>query len=208
MNIWPSPASRHRLVGRDARRDDRSTSGGPRGPASLVVLWCAGMFDLARFRDAQDSPDAGFACALSELEAGGKTSHWIWYIFPQLAGLGESPMSVRYGLDGPEEAAAYLGDGVLTDRLVTAASVVRAHVASQGQHPAPLEQVMGSRIDATKLVSCMTLFAGVAKRLRSTKPAVVLDTLVGHADAILAAAGLQGYPRCTFTEVRMASAKS
>jgi uncharacterized small protein (TIGR04563 family) len=61
------------------------------------------MFDLARFRDAQDSPDAGFACALSELEAGRKTSHWIWYIFAQLAGLGGSPMAVRYGLNGPEE---------------------------------------------------------------------------------------------------------
>jgi uncharacterized protein (DUF1810 family) len=163
------------------------------------------MFDLARFRDAQDSPVTGFASALSELVAGRKTSHWIWYIFPQLAGLGGSPMSVRYGLNGPEEAAAYLRDEGLSDRLVTAASVVRAHVASQGGHPAPLEQVMGSRIDATKLVSCMTLFARVAERLRSTKPTPVLDTLVGHADAILAAAHLQGYPRCTFTEAQMAS---
>jgi uncharacterized protein (DUF1810 family) len=163
------------------------------------------MFDLARFRDAQDSANAGFAFALSELEAGRKTSHWIWYIFPQLAGLGGSPMSVHYGLNGPEEAAAYLGDEVLSDGLVTAASVVRTQVAAQGRHPAPLEQVMGSRIDATKLVSCMTLFAGVAKRLWSNKPTPVLDTLIGHADAILAAADLQGYPRCTFTEAKMAS---
>jgi uncharacterized protein (DUF1810 family) len=163
------------------------------------------MFDLARFRDAQDSRDAGFACALSELEAGRKASHWIWYIFPQLAGLGGSPMSVRYGLNGPEETAAYLADEVLTDRLVAAASVVRAHVASPGRHPAPLDQVMGSRIDATKLVSCMTLFAGVARRLRSTKATPLLDALVGLADAILAAADLQGYPRCTFTEAQLAS---
>jgi uncharacterized protein (DUF1810 family) len=175
------------------------------GSASVVVLWCVAMFDLARFRDAQDSHDAGFACALSELEAGRKTSHWIWYIFPQLAGLGGSPMSVRYGLNGPEEAAAFLRDEVLSDRLATAASVVRAHVASQGRQPAPLEQVMGSRIDATKVVSCMTLFAGVGKRLRFTRPTSVLDALVAHADAILAAADLQGYPRCTFTEAQMAS---
>jgi uncharacterized protein (DUF1810 family) len=150
------------------------------------------MFDLARFHDAQDSSEAGFACALSELEAGRKTSHWIWYIFPQLAGLGGSPMSVCYGLKGREEAAAYLDDEVLTDRLVTAASVVRAHVASPGRHPAPLDQVMGSRIDATKVVSCMTLFAGVGKRLQFTKATPLLDALVGHADAILAAADLQG----------------
>jgi uncharacterized protein (DUF1810 family) len=166
------------------------------------------MFDLARFRDAQDSPDAGFTCALSELEAGRKTSHWIWCIFPQLAGLGGSSMSVRYGLNGPQAAAAYLGDELLANRLVTAASVVRAHVASEGRQPAPLERVMGSQIDATKLVSCMTLFAGVAKRLRSTKATPVLNTLVGHADAILAAAGLQGYARCMSTEAQLASAKS
>src|ERR1700678_813139 len=99
------------------------------------------MFELARFRDAQHSPSTGFACALSELEAGRKTSHWIWYIFPQLAGLGMSSLSVAYGLSGPEEAAAYLGDEVLSARLVGAASVVRTHVSSQGRPPAPLEQV-------------------------------------------------------------------
>jgi hypothetical protein len=64
---------------------------------------------------------------------------------------------------------------------------------------------MASRIDATKVVSCMTLFADVGKRLRFIKPTPVLDALVGHAAAILAAADFQGYPRCTFTEAQMAS---
>jgi hypothetical protein len=64
---------------------------------------------------------------------------------------------------------------------------------------------MGSRIDATKLVSCMTLFSGVARRLRSIEPRPVFDTLIGHANAILTAADRQGYQRCAFTEEQIAS---
>jgi uncharacterized protein (DUF1810 family) len=80
------------------------------------------MDKLDRFRQAQDAPDAGYAGALRELRAGEKTSHWIWYVFPQLAGLGRSSTAVYYGLAGVEEAAAYLRDPVLGERLVTAAS--------------------------------------------------------------------------------------
>jgi uncharacterized protein (DUF1810 family) len=162
------------------------------------------MFDLARFREAQDSPVDGFEDALRQLKAGRKTSHWIWYIFPQLAGLGGSPMSVRYGLDGPEEAASYLRDRVLADRLSTAASVVRCHVA----HGAMLDDVMGSQIDATKLVSCMTLFGSVARRLQRVDPRPSLDALVDDAEALLSAVALQGYRRCSFTEARLASSSS
>ena len=63
---------------------------------------------LRRFRDAQAKPHAGFAAVLRELQAGRKTGHWIWYIFPQLAGLGQSPTAVYYGLAGAQEAADYL----------------------------------------------------------------------------------------------------
>ncbi len=157
------------------------------------------MFDLDRFRQAQDSPDDGFADALRELRAGRKTSHWIWYVFPQLRGLGGSPMAVQYGLVGPEEGAAYLADRVLGRRLLDAASAVRAHADPPHGSRARLETVMGSRIDAQKLVSSMTLFMHLARRLHATdRPD--LDALVEHADAILAAAASQGFPRCAFTE--------
>jgi uncharacterized protein (DUF1810 family) len=71
------------------------------------------MFNLDRFREVQDAPHVGFAVALRELKAGRKKSHWIWYVFPQLAGLGQSSTAVYYGLAGAEEAAAYLRDRVL-----------------------------------------------------------------------------------------------
>jgi uncharacterized protein (DUF1810 family) len=157
------------------------------------------MFDLDRFHQAQDSAGEGFADALRELRAGRKTSHWIWYIFPQLRGLGTSPMAVAYGLAGPEEGAAYLEDRVLTARLVDAASAVRVHVGSSQASPAQLETVMGSQIDAQKLVSSMTLFAHLAGRLDAAdRPD--LGALGKHAEAILAAAAAQGYARCSFTE--------
>src|SRR6267142_5739646 len=87
------------------------------------------MFNLDRFRDAQDAPHAGFTVAFRELQAGRKTSHWIWYVFPQLAGLGRSSTAVYYGLAGVEEAAAYLRDQVLGERLVTSAAAVQAHLS-------------------------------------------------------------------------------
>ena len=62
-------------------------------------------FDLDRFVRAQEG-HPGYAEAMSELKAGAKRSHWIWYVFPQLRGLGTSTMAVRYGLDGVEEARA------------------------------------------------------------------------------------------------------
>src|SRR5437764_7266655 len=99
------------------------------------------MFDLGRFREAQDGTP-GFSEALGELRAGAKTGHWIWYVFPQLRGLGQSPMAVRYGLEGPEEAAAYLGDPVLAERLAAATAAVRVHLTSPG--PLSLDELMGS----------------------------------------------------------------
>jgi len=98
--------------------------------------------NLDRFRSAQDAPHAGFAAALEELRAGHKTGHWIWYVFPQLQGLGQSSTAVYYGLSGAEEAANYLRDPVLGERLVTAAAAVRFHLASAPQ--VRLEELMGS----------------------------------------------------------------
>lgn len=148
------------------------------------------MADLTRFRTAQDGPHGGFATALAELRAGRKRSHWIWYVFPQLAGLGQSSTAVHFGLADVDEATAYLRDPILGERLVTAAGVVREHLSAS--KPPRLDALMGSHIDALKLVSCMTLFGAVAARLG-------MATMAAHAGAILAAAASQGYGACTFT---------
>jgi len=154
------------------------------------------MLDLDRFRRAQDASHAGYAVALRELQAGEKISHWIWYVFPQLAGLGRSSTAVYYGLAGVEEAIAYLRDRVLGERLATAAAAVQMHLTGSGGRPVPLAKLMGSEIDALKLVSSMTLFAHVAKTLG-------LAAMAGHAEAILAAAAAQGYARCAYTEAQL-----
>jgi len=89
--------------------------------------------------------------ALEELRRGSKTGHWIWYIFPQVAGLGSSPMSRRFAISSLDEARAYLAHPVLGARLRECAGIV---LATPGR---TAEEIFGS-IDALKLRSCMTLF--------------------------------------------------
>ena len=139
--------------------------------------------DLDRFIQAQDS--GAYAQAIAELQAGAKRSHWIWFVFPQLAGLGSSPMAETYGLRGAEEATAYLQHPVLRERLLAAMKPVVASAT-------PLPTLMGSQIDALKLVSSMTLFREIARRLDDKEVATA-------AGAILEAAGRQGYSECAFT---------
>jgi uncharacterized protein (DUF1810 family) len=165
------------------------------------------MFDLKRFKDAQDSVAAGIADALRELRAGRKTGHWIWYVFPQLAGLGRSPTAIRYGLSGADETAAYLRDPLLVERLVKAVALVRDHVTRDQDSRISLEELMGSDVDATKLVSCLTLFSLVARRLSASEPRPEFSALIEHADAILSSAVAEGYARCAFTEKQLATAK-
>ena len=109
-------------------------------------------FDLQRFVDAQRSTHDQ---ALAELRAGQKTTHWMWFVFPQIAGLGRSGMAQRFALAGLDEARAYLAHPVLGPRLVECA---RALTDLDVDDPV---QVMGS-IDAQKLRSSMTLFARAA----------------------------------------------
>jgi uncharacterized protein (DUF1810 family) len=164
------------------------------------------MADLDRFTKAQEARHAGYADALAELKAGRKTSHWIWYVFPQLGGLGRSSMAVRYALADGNEAADYLRDPVLAQRLVAAAAAVRRHVAPGRGVGAPLDVVMGSDIDALKLVSSMTLFARVAAHLIAGGDGrKEVAELVEHAEAILGAAAAQGYQRCAHTERALAT---
>jgi len=157
-------------------------------------------FDLDRFKRAQEGP-GGFATALAELEAGRKRSHWIWYIFPQLAGLGQSTAAIHYGLQGADEAAAYLRDRVLRDRLLRVTDAVLAQLQ---RDPAPaLADVMGSEIDALKLVSSMTLFREIAGRLNAGEPLADYATLAASADTILGLARRQGFAECRFTRTAL-----
>lgn len=113
-------------------------------------------YDLDRFIKAQDGFYGSYATALSEISKGRKKSHWIWYIFPQVKGLGRSYESKYYGLDGLEEAKAYLEHPVLGERLreITTA-LLRLERGSA-------VEILGV-IDAMKVKSCMTLFELVAE---------------------------------------------
>ncbi len=108
--------------------------------------------DLQRFVDAQQSI---YDRALAELNAGHKQSHWMWFIFPQIAGLGHSDMARRYAIKDASEAAAYLKHPVLGPRLEECAAALLAHAER------PARQILGSP-DDMKLRSSMTLFAAVA----------------------------------------------
>ena len=107
--------------------------------------------DLQRFVDAQDAGGT-YERALTELRAGRKTSHWMWFVFPQIAGLGQSETSRRYAIGSLEEARAYLEHPVLGPRLVECAQALLGHEGLSA------EEIMGG-IDAVKLRSSMTLFA-------------------------------------------------
>ncbi len=107
--------------------------------------------DLTRFVAAQDGV---YPQALAELRAGAKRSHWMWFVFPQIAGLGHSGMAKTYAIADADEARAYLADPVLGARLIEATEAVTAAAGSA-------EAILGA-IDAIKLRSSMTLFASVA----------------------------------------------
>jgi uncharacterized protein (DUF1810 family) len=109
------------------------------------------MKDLERFVAAQEGT---WPAALAELRAGSKTSHWMWWVFPQLAALGRSGTAKAYGLESLAEAEAYLAHPVLGPRLVEA---MRAMLGNRGRAP---EEVLGE-VDAMKLRSCATLFAAL-----------------------------------------------
>ena len=106
-------------------------------------------FDLQRFVDAQARV---YHTVLDELRDGRKRSHWIWFVFPQIAGLGSSPTAARYAISSLDEARAYLAHPVLGPRLRECAQLV---TRVQGRSVA---QIFGSP-DDLKLRSSMTLFA-------------------------------------------------
>jgi uncharacterized protein (DUF1810 family) len=113
-------------------------------------------YHLERFVAAQDAGGA-YDRAVAELRAGRKTSHWMWFIFPQIAGLGYSPVSRMYAITSLEEARAYLAHPVLGARLTECATILA------GQTGRTAEQILGE-VDALKLRSSITLFMHAAPR--------------------------------------------
>lgn len=130
-------------------------------------------FDLQRFVDAQDPI---YARVLEELRAGRKQTHWMWFVFPQIAGLGFSETAKLYGIASLDEAIAYLKHPVLGSRLIECANLV-LKVRDRSIH-----QILGSP-DDMKFRSCMTLFARAAE-----DPAVFKEALKkyfgGHEDPL------------------------
>ena len=111
--------------------------------------------DLERFVRAQDEHQT-YDQAVRELRRGRKTSHWMWFVFPQVAGLGRSPMAQAYAIADLAGARAYLAHPILGPRLVECAEIILAH------HGSTAAQIFGG-IDAMKLRSSMTLFARAAE---------------------------------------------
>jgi uncharacterized protein (DUF1810 family) len=109
-------------------------------------------FDLQRFVDAQAPV---YPRVLAELRQGRKQSHWMWFIFPQIAGLGHSPMAQRFAIASRAEALAYLGHGVLGSRLRECTALVNA---VEGR---TINEILGSP-DDLKFRSSMTLFGALS----------------------------------------------
>lgn len=110
------------------------------------------MYNLERFLDGQRF---GYECALAEIKAGEKTNHWIWYVFPQMKGLGHSPNANFYGISCLDEAREYLAHPILGSRL---REISEAFLAIEGKSA---EEIL-SWIDAMKVKSCMTLFDAIS----------------------------------------------
>ncbi|MBR1743922.1 MAG: DUF1810 domain-containing protein [Lachnospiraceae bacterium] len=125
------------------------------------------MYDLDRFLKAQERD---YDTALSEIRSWRKRSHWIWYIFPQVKGMGFSSTSEFYGIDGLDEAKAYLGNEVLKGRLLEISGALLSLDSSDAG------EVMGYP-DDLKLRSSMTLFAEAAPELEVFRK--VLDKFYG-----------------------------
>ena len=154
---------------------------------------------LERFHEAQAGRGAGYDTALAEIRAGGKRSHWIWYVFPQIEGLGRSSTARAYAIRNLAEACAYLRDPILRARY----EEIVAAVSEQLTRGIGVEDLMGGRTDALKLVSSLTLFRAAAERLSREDP--VYASLAERLAGLLEQTAEQGYPACDFTLARIDS---
>lgn len=148
--------------------------------------------DVDRF--ARHHPN-DFQRALTEMEAGRKTSHWMWYVFPQLVSLGRSATAVEYGIADAQEAEAYLRHPVLGRDYSTIVAVVWDQVVRKG---VAISDLMGQP-DDLKLVSSLTLFGTVARQMADPRFATLADLC----DDVLTKAAEQGFPRCQITNAAL-----
>jgi len=152
---------------------------------------------LERFHEAQAKRSGGYDTALAEIRAGCKRSHWIWYIFPQIEGLGRSSTARAYAMRDLGEACAYFRDPILRERYE---EIVDA-VSEQLSRGIRVEDLMASRTDALKLVSSLTLFRAAAEQLAPEDPTFAL--LAQRLAGLLEPTTKQGYPACDFTLARV-----
>lgn len=168
---------------------------------------------LDRYRAAQAADHGpGHAEALRQIRSGAKTSHWIWYVLPQLTGLGRSATSRRYAIADLKEAQSYLADPVLGPRLAE----ITAAIAERLRAGQLMEDLMGG-LDARKTVSSLTLFERAASQpasggdgnrrpdgagsLPSGRPWI--PEFLDAATTALELATAQGLPRCAVTLARL-----
>src|SRR5438309_1997010 len=145
---------------------------------------------LERFHEAQARHWAGYDMALAEIRACGKRSHWIWYIFPQIEGLGRSSTARAYAIQDLGVACAYLRDPILRTRY----EEIVAAVSEQLVRGISVEDLMGGRTDTLKLVSSLTLFRAAAQQLAREDP--TFASLAERLAALLTQTSDQGYPAC------------
>jgi uncharacterized protein (DUF1810 family) len=168
------------------------------GVAIARVTIILRQMSLERFHEAQATRAAGYDTALAEIRAGGKRSHWIWYIFPQIEGFGQSSIARTYALRDLGEACAYLRDPILRARY----EEIVAAVCEQLARGIRVDDLMDSQIDALKLVSSLTLFRAAAEQLGREDS--VYASLAACLSALLERTTKQGYPACELTLARIA----
>ena len=135
---------------------------------------------LQRFRVAQDRGNPShYELAIAELQEGRKSSHWIWFVLPQLRGLGQSPTARHFGIADLCEARAYLADDNIKKRLEQVIGIIKVQLEQPNQ---TLNHLMGSDLDANKTISSLTLFE--AAGLASATP--LLDQLCQRCQSTIA----------------------
>ena len=139
------------VAGDTERRPHPALEAEPPPTKSIRLQGMEDPFRLERFVDAQDLAGA-YEAAVAELRAGHKRSHWMWFVFPQVAGLGRSATSRTFAISSLDEARAYLTHAVLGPRLLECTRILAE------QHGLSAQEIFGD-IDAVKLRSSMTLFA-------------------------------------------------
>ncbi len=155
---------------------------------------------LTRFHQAQSSRRCSYSTAPAEIRRGKKSSHWIWYIFPQIEGARTAPPRLgEYALRDLDEACEYLRDQVLRAHY----EEISGAVADQLANGVEGETLMGGSTDALKLASSLTLFRAAALHLAKNDASLV--ALAKRCNSILEQLDAQGYPPCRFTLDRIES---